>query len=132
MQCTYVKESGLRCGAQAMKNSQYCFVHSPTTKEQHLEAAAKGGSLSSRKDKLDLPPITVDRPHDVIPILVETINSVRDGSLSPNVANTIGFLCSHLLKAFEISKLDQQLEAIEHVILQRRIIKRGGGNNENA
>ena len=123
MQCTYKKTNGIRCGANAMKNSKYCFTHNPKTKDKHALAVVKGGQMS-RRDRLSLDPVTAKTPNDVVNLLQETINGIRSGEVPPNIANTIGYLCGHLLKAIESSDLDKRMEIIEQVILQRKTVMR--------
>ncbi len=123
MKCTYTKTNGERCGANAMKKSNYCFAHNPDTKEDHSLAVVKGGK-SSKRDRLSLPERDVKTPSDVVEILEETINGVRNGSIPPNVANTIAYICSHTLKAMETANLDGRIEMIESILMQRKTVKR--------
>jgi len=115
MQCTYIKENGIRCDAQAMKEAPFCFSHNPDTKEEKHLAVVRGGENSRRID-IRLPPMELRSPKDVILLVSDTINGVRSGELPPNVANTIGFLSGHLLKAMEISDIEVRLSALEVAI----------------
>jgi len=123
MKCAYVKANKAKCQANAMKNSRFCFTHNPDTKEQHALAVVKGGKLSKR-DRLNLPLVQIKTPADVVNVLEETINGVRSGTIPPNVANTLAYICSHTLKAMEASCLDDRLEIVESVLLKRKSIKR--------
>ena len=123
MKCTYIKANKAKCQANAMKNSKFCFAHNPDTKEQHALAVVKGGKLSKR-DRLNLPLVKIKTPADVVSILEEAINGVRTGTIPPNVANTLAYICSHTLRAMEASGLDDRLEIVESVLLKRKSIKR--------
>ena len=112
MRCNFIKADGKQCKAQALKGKEYCFSHSPSTRKEHALAVAKGGSLSSRKDRLALEPIELNEPKDVVTLLETTINDVRTGAMPNSIANTIGYLSSHLLKAIEVADLNTQLEII--------------------
>jgi len=102
-----------------MKGSDYCFTHNPDTQiEKHL-AVVKGG-LASKKVKLDLEPLSIKTPQEVGKLLEDTINGVRSGEIPPNIANTIGYLAGHALKALEASNLDQRVEMVESILLQRK------------
>jgi len=102
-----------------MKGSDYCFTHNPETKiEKHL-AVVKGG-LASKRVKLDLEPLSLKTPQGVAELLEDTINRVRSGEMPPNIANTIGYLAGHTLKALEVSNLDQRVEMVESIILERK------------
>ncbi len=122
MQCTYVKANNEQCQANAMKGAEYCFTHNPQTREQHAAAVLAGGKNSSRKDVIELEPLQLHNPDNAIDLLEQTINGVRDGSIPPNIANTIGYLVGHLLKAIEAADLDKRLESIERVIFERKTV----------
>ena len=125
MQCTYIKANNQPCKAHAMKGSEFCFTHNPETRDEHAQAVVLGGLNSSRKDSVELPAIDIRQPNGVVQLLEETINGVRDGSIPPKVASTVGYLAGHLLKAIESADLDKRLEVIERVILDRKSIMKG-------
>jgi len=117
--CRFIKPDGERCQAKAMKGSDYCFTHNPDTQiEKHL-AVVKGG-LNSKKVKLDLEPLSIKTPQEISMLLEDTINKVRSGEIPPNIANTIGYLAGHALKALEASNLDQRVEMVESILLERK------------
>jgi hypothetical protein len=123
MQCKYIKSNKSQCKAKTIKESKYCFVHDPNNQEKRLEASAKGGSLS-KKLNLDLDSINLKNSSDAVLLLEETINLVRQGDLPVNIANSIGYLSGHLLKAIEASEIQERLEVIERVIFERKQVKR--------
>jgi len=117
--CKHIKPDGEQCRARAMKGSDYCFTHNPDTQvEKHL-AVVKGG-LASKRVKLDLEPLSIKTPQEVSMLLENTINGVRSGEIPPNIANTIGYLAGHALKALEASNLDQRVEMVESILLERK------------
>ena len=117
--CKFIKPDGEQCRAKAMKGSDYCFTHNPDMQtEKHL-AVVKGG-LNSKRVKLDLEPLSIKTPQEVSMLLEDTINKVRSGEIPPNIANTIGYLAGHALKALEASNLDQRVEMVESILLQRK------------
>lgn len=120
-QCKHVdKKTKKRCKSFVLKDSEYCFSHDPNNKTEKQEAITKGGRAPKRV-KLNLPGVPIRTPDDVISVLEETINLVRSGELPvSNPANTIGFLCSHLLKAYEMTSITDKLETIDRLILERR------------
>lgn len=115
MQCDFFKNDGLRCEANAMIDSKYCFTHNPDTKEQLHEAATKGGKMPKR-NKLDLPPVSIKNTGDIVILIEDTINLVRSGEIPVNVANSLGYLGTVALKALEMSDLEKRIEAIETTI----------------
>lgn len=123
-QCEYVNpDSGERCNGFALE-SGLCFSHDPERKEEKQAAVIKGGQ-APKKIVLNLPATSIKTVEDVVTVLEETINMVRSGEIpSSNPANTIGFLCSHILKAIELSQVDSRLDSIDRIILERRISER--------
>jgi hypothetical protein len=126
MRCQYIKDSGDQCEAMAMKDATFCFTHNPETKEAKYLAVVKGGE-NSKKTVLDLSPFIIQTPKQVVALLESTINGVRSGEIPPNIANTIGYLAGHALKALEASNIDQRLEVVESILLERKKVLKGGG-----
>jgi len=113
--CIYIKQSGEKCKAKAMKGSSYCFTHNPGTKlEKHL-AVVKGG-LSSKRVRLDLMPLNIETPQDISILLADTINRVRSGEIPPNIANCIGYLSGVLTKVYETNKLEQKVISLQEAL----------------
>lgn len=122
MKCAYKKANGQKCQAQAMKGSKFCFTHNPKTRKEHALAVTKGGKLS-RRNRLNLEPVKTQSPQDVVKVLEQTINGIRSGEVPPNIANTVGYLCGHLLKAIELAKYANKLETIEKILTERKVTK---------
>jgi len=113
--CSFIKFNGDKCNAWAMTNSDFCFTHNPNTKERKRAAIIKGGKMS-KKNHSFLPPITLNQPKDVVNLLATTINEVRSGSVELRVANCIGYLSGHLIKAIEIADLGERVSKLEQAI----------------
>lgn len=124
MRCQFTKDNGQQCEAMAMKDATFCFSHNPETQEEKHLAVVKGGE-NSKKSVLGLEPLAMQTPKQVVDLLESTVNGVRSGEIPPNIANTIGYLAGHALKALEASNLDQRLEVIESVLLQRKTVMKG-------
>ena len=105
-----------------MTDSDYCFTHDPNKKEERALAVSKGG-MTPKKNYNPLPPMEISKPQDVILLLGDTINKVRSGKLDVRVANCLGVLSGHLIKAMEVSELESRVETIERVILERKTTK---------
>jgi len=118
--CTYIKENGEPCGAYAVHGSVFCLNHEPAMQETKHAAVQKGGQATSyEKLALALPPLTIVNASDVVSAAIQTINEVRSGALPPKVASTIGYLLGVTLKGFEQSELQNRVQTIERVILER-------------
>lgn len=118
MDCKQVRADGQICKAIAMKGSDFCFSHNPDTQaEKHL-AVVKGGE-NSRKLSLNLKPLSIKSPQEISSLLEDTINGVRSGDIPPNIANTIGFLAGHALKAIETGELKEKIIELHAVVVKR-------------
>ena len=98
-----------------MSGKEYCYSHSPdiSTKEKK-EARSRGGKNNAVILDGSFKPIKIENSKDVPNLLIDTINKVRSGQLEIRIANCIGYLSGHLLKAFEQSDIQGRLEAIEN------------------
>ena len=120
-QCIFIKKDGKRCGSYPVEGSSYCINHEPRMQDKKLDAVKSGGAATSyEKLGLTLPAMTISTPGDVVTAAVQTVNEVRMGQLPPKVASTIGYLLGIVLKAYEVSNLDQRVEMIESVLVERR------------
>ena len=119
MQCKFIKQNNEQCEANSMKDSEFCFTHNPKTKEAKRQATIKGGS-SPKKNYNPLAPMVISDSNSVVKLLTTTINEVRQGEIDLRVANCIGYLAGHLIKALEASEIVSRIETIERVILERK------------
>ena len=121
-QCKYLKKNGELCNARPVRKTDYCFSHNPDTKKEKHLAVVKGG-LNSKKVNLDLEPLNIKTAQEVSILLEDTINGVRGGEIPTRIANTIGYLAGHALKAIEVVKLANKVEIVERILMERRITK---------
>lgn len=72
--CAGIRADGGRCGAQAIRDSEWCFNHHPDYEEARRRRASRGGKRGGR-----------GRPNADIAALKgrisEVVNSVLDGSM---------------------------------------------------
>lgn len=115
MKCCYIKPDNEQCAANAMIGSKFCFSHNPETKEEKIAAVIKGGK-ALKKNHNALLPVLLEQPKDTINLLTTTINEVRKGSIELKIANCVGYLSGHLIKAFEITDLEDRVSKIEKTI----------------
>ena len=102
-----------------MKDSEFCFTHNPEASEAKYQAVVKGGS-SPKKNYSPLAPVVISDSNSVVKLLATTINEVRKGEIDLRVANCIGYLSGHLIKALEVSEIGNRMETIERVILEKK------------
>lgn len=123
MQCIFTKPDGQQCQANAMKGSDFCYLHNPDIDgETKLKAQTKGGKARSLVVKKPLPELPLNTPDDTISLIADTIRQVRAGEMDIRTANCLGFLTDKLLKAFEVAKLNDKVEFIERIILEKRTV----------
>ena len=84
--CERVKADGLRCEANAVAGSGFCFFHDPTKAEERAAARQKGGTERTRQAAvlaLDTPDRSLATGGDVVALLATTVNQVLRGQLDP-------------------------------------------------
>ena len=86
--CTFQKPSGEGCRGFAIKESSYCFVHSPQTKEAQRQAASKGGKTHA-KPPISVEPAQMNNHGDLSKLLVEGVNGIRTGHMGWREANAL-------------------------------------------
>jgi len=123
--CTQILDNSEKCGAYALKGNVFCFSHDPGSREAKALAVKRGGEAKQIRIFDPLEEITVDTPNDLVRLLAATINEVRDGSIDPKIASTIGFLSGHLIRAFEVAELNSKVEQVKSVLDHRTKKRRG-------
>jgi hypothetical protein len=121
MQCKFIKPDGTQCNAYAMSGADYCYTHNPDiSDDEKREAKQRGGQARALTIANPLPALQIKEPNDTVLLITDTIHRVRSGELDIKTANCIGFLSDKLLKAFEVAKLNDRVEIIERVILEKK------------
>ena len=121
MKCEFIKPDGTKCEANAIKDSKFCYFHNPDiSDEEKRKAQSNGGKTKALTLKEPLPELVLAEPADAVLLIADTISRVRAGTLDIRTANCLGFLSDKLLKAFEMSRLNDRLEVIERVILEKK------------
>lgn len=122
--CQHTKDDGTQCGANPMNGGDYCYLHNPDIPdEEKRQAQTRGGANRAVTISQPLPAMPLTKPDDAVLLLADTINRVRAGELDIRVANCIGVLTGHLIKAFETAQLNGKVEMIDRIILEKRISK---------
>jgi len=121
MNCQFEK-NGKKCRANALKEGSFCFVHSPETKQKHLDAVKKGGSVKYEKGLIPAEPVDLATVKAVLPLLADTINRVRkvdsDGSIDVKRANCIGNLVSKMIEAQKLIVFEERLSKLEKTLIK--------------
>ncbi len=123
MKCIFIKPNGDQCEANAMTQSDYCYLHNPEISQEDKQLAkVKGGKARALAVKTALPELPIKTPNDTVTLMADTISRVRAGEMDIRVANCLGFLTDKLLKAFEVARLNDKVEFIERIILEKRTL----------
>jgi len=89
-------------------------MHDPEiSKEEKRAIQSKGGKTSYKTRQSFLRALSLKDSKDVVVLLEDTINRTRNGSIEARIANCLGFLSGHLLRALELSEMEKRLEEIE-------------------
>jgi len=113
--CKAVTKEGKQCTSHPLRGRDYCFIHDPENGEARAIALSKGGH-TAKKVQVHLDPLTITTQKDVVNLLCDTINNVRSGAMPPRIANCVGYLAGHLLKALEASDLEERVERLEKAL----------------
>ncbi len=118
--CGFIKASGERCRAQAMKESQWCYVHDPALEEKRQRNNSKGGRRGGK-----------GRPSTVIQRLQarleELAEMVLEGEVDQDLASTAGRLLNYsgnqmknFLAAREAEDLEERLAELEEALERQK------------
>lgn len=120
--CKATTKAGKPCRAWAMEGSDYCYMHNPATAAERKAAQARGGKARHGRhletggdpDELQLEGVA-----DTLAILATAIKDTArlENSVARNRA--LGYLASVALKAFEITELEERMEALERALKLR-------------
>lgn len=117
MRCKYILESGEQCGANALKAGKYCISHDPQSRNLKREACRRGGSVGYSQIRENGENLDINSPEDIKGLLIRTIRDVRNGTITPKVANSMGFLIGKLLQTYEYVDLDRKVEKIKSLLI---------------
>ncbi len=118
--CKKILENGEQCGGYNITDSKFCFSHDPNSRDLKELAVRKGGLTVKKNSMLSLPVVQIQSKSDVPKLLTTVIAEVREGTIDLKAANTLGYLAGILIKAYELVNMEERIEEIEKVVLERR------------
>lgn len=117
MKCRYLKLDGSACKANAMKDSDFCWMHSPHIDEiEKQHSRYRGGVNRHIPEKTELPEVVLKNLNDIPPMLVDTIQHLRRGAIDVRLGTAIGYLSNVLMKSYELTDLEPRIEKVEQYI----------------
>ena len=121
MQCKFIKLNNQQCEANAMEDNDFCFLHNPYISEEEKKGMqSKGGKANKIAIKEPLEALEIKDTKDVIFLISDTINRVRAGQMDTKIANCIFYGSGQLIKALETSEIQEKLELVNALILERK------------
>ena len=114
--CSGIRADGGRCGAQPMRDSQYCLNHDPDRAEVNRRRSSKGGKRGGR-----------GRPSAELSRLQRRFEELAEAVLEGEVERGVGAVAGQLLngaracirdslEAREQEELVERLEALEEAL----------------
>ena len=119
--CRAVKDGGQPCHAPRLRDSEFCFWHSPEHAAEAAEAQRLGG-LRRRREKTVSGAYDFEGLADVVQVRRLLEIAVLDTlSLENSVARsrTLAYLAQVALKALEVGELAERIEALERLVAPR-------------
>jgi hypothetical protein len=120
--CQATTQHGTPCNAYALAGSDYCFHHDPARAAERRQARRKGGRARHGRHVGPVgqaPPLTLNTMADVTTLLQHTINATLQLENSLQRARTTGYLAGLLIKALDITALEQRITELENVLRAR-------------
>ena len=121
--CAGYNRRGEPCGCAPLKSSDFCYFHDPAMADKRRASRAKGGHARHGRHlgdvAGDLDPVTIEKPGDVLPVLTDEINALRRLEVSVARARAVGYLCIAMVRAFDVTRLQQELAALKSVLAAR-------------
>jgi hypothetical protein len=116
MKCKHIKDNGEGCNANAMDNG-YCYLHNPDIPEEQKQLARIKGGENNLVLVGDIMPVTsIKTNKDIVDLMEDVINRVRQGTLDIRIANTIGYLAGVSQKAIKETEVEERLKRIEEIL----------------
>ena len=124
--CIFIKENGEQCNSIPLKNDVFCYFHSPAMEEERKRSVSKGGkrkiiviSENSNSNLIKNLPFKLNSVKRVTKFYELLINETLSGNIDLRIATGLGYLLSGLLKSLELSEIEERLEGIENLIMQK-------------
>jgi hypothetical protein len=121
--CSGIRADGGRCGAQAIRNTEFCMNHHPDYEDARRRRNSKGGKRGGR-----------GRPQAELANIKQRLSDLADevleGRVDKGAAAVAGQLLNTYLRAVAVElKAREQLELIERLeALEQAVETRRGGS----
>jgi len=114
--CIQLSSKNIRCNSYAQKGKQYCWRHSPeVSDDEKKRQSARGGKAGHENDAVKLPAVNIAGIDDIVMLLGDTINRLRDGSISHKFAASTAYVTMTLMMAMRESEAAKERKRIEEL-----------------
>jgi len=114
--CIYQRDNGTICHSYALKGKSYCWRHSPEiSEEEKRNHFIRGGKARWQNENVKLPPVEISDINDIVKLLCDTLNRLRDGSISLKMASSTAYVTMTLILAMKESASEKERRRIEEL-----------------
>ncbi len=118
--CAANTRSGKPCKAYPLAGSRYCFAHDPDRAESRSQARSLGGhNRSAPAKRLHFSATDLKTSQGLRAFAEELIRLTREEKISSHRSRTLGYLMLAQRRLIELDDLNQRVQALENVLLQR-------------
>jgi hypothetical protein len=111
--CSGIRADGGRCGAQAIRDKEFCIAHHPDYADARRRRNSKGGKRGGRGRPLTELSEIKQQVHSLVDDVLEGRTDRSDAAVVGQLLNTYIRAVSVELKAREQLELVERLEALE-------------------
>ena len=121
--CSFIKQTGGRCKAQAMRDSQWCYVHNPDLAETRSRNNRKGGKRGGRgRPMAELGNLKAQ--------LADLYTNVLNDVVDPKVGAVLAQITNAQIRITEVELMvKEQLELEERIVQLEQQHDRGGNRS---
>ena len=111
--CSATTTAGAPCRGFAQRDSDYCLLHDPASRDAARAARAKGGAAAGKLRALQSQRQSLDSVDALVRFTSGVILDVVDGTLSPDIARVALYGCATMRQFLESGDLERRLAALE-------------------
>jgi len=116
--CQATARDGKPCRAPCLIGERFCFMHSPRTEKERLEAARRGGATTSNRRRLLLGRLRFGDLGEIRDGRQALASAVIQGNLPPARATVVAGLLRDAEAALIQYELERRVGAVEELLRQ--------------
>jgi hypothetical protein len=111
--CRATRQDGQPCRGSALPGGELCWVHDPDRAEQAAEARRAGAVKTNKLRALKGRRARLDTAGSLMRFVATLAHRTLEGELAPDIARSVGYLCSLQIRLVETAAIERRLAAIE-------------------